>query len=169
MTGHLVGYYTTGAAAGQGGYQPLPAPARTLDTRYGTGAPTGQVGPGGSITVQVTGRAGVPTSGVSAVVVNLTAVGGSTNSFLTAHPDGTTRPGVSNLNFAAGETVANAAIVKVSPGGAIKVYNSTGSVHVLADVTGFYTAPGGANGTTTTASTYTYNGDGLRGDCCMDR
>ncbi|MGL5825495.1 MAG: RHS repeat-associated core domain-containing protein [Nocardioides sp.] len=59
-------------------------------------------------------------------------------------------------------TVANAAIVKVSPGGAIKVYNSTGSVHVLADVTGFYTAPGGANGTTTTASTYTYNGDGLR-------
>ncbi|MGL4745930.1 MAG: RHS repeat-associated core domain-containing protein, partial [Dermatophilaceae bacterium] len=109
-----------------------------------------------------TGRAGVPASGVSAVVVNLTAVGGSTNSFLTAHPDGTTRPGVSNLNFATGETVANAAIVKVSPSGAIKIYNSTGSVHVLADVTGFYTAPGGVNGTTTAASTYIYNGDGFR-------
>ncbi|MDP9020136.1 MAG: S8 family serine peptidase, partial [Actinomycetota bacterium] len=52
-------------------YTPL-APSRILDTRYGNGAPKAKLGPGASLDLQVTGRGGVPSSGVSGVVVNLT-------------------------------------------------------------------------------------------------
>ena len=52
---------------GRGAYQAL-VPARILDTRNGTGG----VGPGASLNVQVTGLGGVPSSAVSAVVVNVT-------------------------------------------------------------------------------------------------
>ena len=48
-------------------------PDRILDTRAGTGvAQAGTVGPAASIDVVVLGRGGVPSSGVDAVVVNIT-------------------------------------------------------------------------------------------------
>src|SRR5262245_28188588 len=50
-----------------GMYYPV-SPARTLDTRYGVGARRGQLGPGAVLHLQVTGRGGVPVTGVSAVV-----------------------------------------------------------------------------------------------------
>jgi hypothetical protein len=56
----------------RGPYRPLD-PARILDTRDGTGGILGPIGPGTSVDVQVTGRGGVPASGVSAVAVNVTA------------------------------------------------------------------------------------------------
>jgi RHS repeat-associated protein len=157
----VVGYYTTGTTA-DGGYKPLATPTRALDTRYGTGAPQAKVGAGGEVALQVTGSAGVPATGVAAVVLNLTAVGGTATSYLTAYPDGTSRPITSNLNFTAGDTTANAAIVKVSPSGTIRLYNDAGQVDLIADITGYFTAPGGSNGTTTTTASYTYDGDGLR-------
>ncbi|HTU73320.1 MAG TPA: hypothetical protein VMG38_07350, partial [Trebonia sp.] len=87
---------------------------RVLDTRNGTGGITGAVGAGKSIAVQITGNDGVPTSGVTAVVLNVTATGGTANSFVTAYPDGTTRPAEgSNLNFTKGETIPNLVIVPV--------------------------------------------------------
>jgi len=44
---------------------------RVLDTRDGNGAPARAVGPGASVAVQITGRGGIPTTGVSAVVINI--------------------------------------------------------------------------------------------------
>jgi hypothetical protein len=50
-------------------------PVRVLDTRNGTGGFSSPVGAGKSIALQVTGRDGVPATGVTAVVLNLTATG----------------------------------------------------------------------------------------------
>ncbi|EQD31481.1 polysaccharide deacetylase, partial [mine drainage metagenome] len=82
----------------------------------------------------------------SAVVVNLTAAGGTSASFLTAYAAGSTRPLGSNLNFPAGETVANRATVAVGTGGQIEVYNHTGTVNVDVDVDGYFTGTAGAPG-----------------------
>ena len=93
QTGHV-----TASVAGT--YVPL-TPSRITDTRAGSGYPNAgnTLGTGGSINVQVTGVGAVPTSGVTAVVVNVTVVGPTAPSYVTVFPEGTTQPVVSNLNF----------------------------------------------------------------------
>lgn len=128
------------AAATGPGFTSL-APSRLLDTRSGLGAPQAPVGPNASIDLQVTGRGGVPGSGVHAVVVNVTAIA-SSSTYVTVYPSGATRPTASNLNVAAGQTVANLVIAAVSSAGRITLYNSAGSVHLVADVSGWYATGG---------------------------
>jgi len=128
-----------------GYYHPV-TPARILDTRTGPG-PVGAVGPGGEITVDVTGVGTVPAnpSEVSAVVVNATVTGGTANSFLTVYPTGVSRPTASNLNFGVGQTVPNLVTVKVGADGYVKVYNEAGQTHVIFDVLGWYGLPAGGS------------------------
>ena len=86
---------------------------------------------------------GVPAT-ATAVVVNATAAHGSAASFLTVYPAGvTTVPTASNVNFSAGEAVANRVTVAVGTGGQIEVYNHAGTVDVDVDVDGYYTGAGG--------------------------
>ena len=103
-------------------------PARICDTRS-NGNTTPCVGKtlsaGDTLTVQVTGEGGVP-PGASAVVANVTATGATAESFLTAYPEGATRPLASNLNFKAGQTVPNLVTVPLSASGAIDLYNAFG-------------------------------------------
>ena len=48
-------------------------------------------------------------------------------------------PAVSSLNFTAGQTVPNLAIVPVGPNGAIRLHNgSGGTVQLIADVSGYH-------------------------------
>ena len=47
----------------------------------------------------------------------------------------------SNLNFTADQTIANLVVVPVGADGNVIVYNKAGSVHVIADVAGWYTGP----------------------------
>src|SRR5205085_1883220 len=75
----VVGWYSDGFTAAATRYSTLP-PARILDTRT-THTP---VGPNKSIDVQAAGQGGVPSTGVSAVVVNLTATEPTAGSYLTA-------------------------------------------------------------------------------------
>ncbi len=128
------------AKAGQATYVPL-EPSRLLDTRT-TGTP---VGPGGTVDVVVTGRAGVP-AGATAVVLNVTATAATGATDVRAYPrpaTGSAVPLVSSLNLGAGQTVANLVHVAVGAGGAVRLRNAAGSVHLLADVSGYY-AGGGA-------------------------
>ena len=119
-------------------YQPL-SPARVLDTRSGIGVAPGAVGPGRSIDVKVTGVGGVPTAGVAAVVLNVTATNASgPASFLTVWPKGAVRPLASNLNFSAGTSVPNLVTARVGADGSVSVYNNVGVVSVVADVQGWY-------------------------------
>lgn len=123
-------------------------PARLLDTRYGVGAPAVKVGAGQTLVLQVTGRGGVPASGVGAVSLNITATRLSAPSYLTVWPTGQARPTASILNFSAAETIANSTVVGVSASGQVSIYNYAGSTDVLVDVSGWFPAPGTLNAVT---------------------
>jgi len=131
-----------------GEFTPL-TPFRILDTRDGTGRGgiTGPVGGGASIPVQVTGRGGVPGSGVQAVVLNATVTNPSASSYLTIWPAGAGRPSISNLNTVSGQTVANLVTVQVDAAtGQVTVFNNQGTVDVIFDVVGFYASSTGPLG-----------------------
>lgn len=127
----VVGYY----ADDQGGSRSVvTTPTRLLDTRTSVGP----LRDGAPVEVQVTGRAEVPTEGVTAVVVNVTAVAPRATGHITAFPAGTSAPLASTLNFTAGHTVPNLAVVKVGRDGRIAFQASSGSPHLLVDLVAFY-------------------------------
>jgi hypothetical protein len=90
---------------------------------------------------------GVPPGGAGAVVLNTTVTGPTAASYLTVFPDDLCEiPLASNLNYATNETVANLSVVRLSYAGectntvgAIDFYNLAGTVHVIADVFGYFT------------------------------
>src|SRR5665648_694070 len=123
-----------------GGFTSL-SPSRLLDTRAGVGAPKAPVVAGGTVALQVTGRGGVPASGVSAVVLNVTVTAPTRAGYLTVYGDGAARPWVSNLNFVPGQTVPNLVIAPVGASGKVALFNgSAGTVQLVADVSGYYLA-----------------------------
>ena len=130
-----------------GTYQSV-APTRLLDTRVGLRAPKGPIASGRTVTLSVPGLAGVPLTGVSAVVLNVTVTGATLASYLTVWPAGTTRPTTSSINFVAGDTRANLVTVPLGTLGAgagkISIFNQQGGVQVIADVMGYYVADGAA-------------------------
>lgn len=123
-------------------------PARLVDTRTranagstvdGVNLGRGPVGQGQTYEVQMSGRGGVGVTGaVAAVALNVTVVSPTASNFLTVYPTGTSRPVASNINFVAGQTIPNMAIVKVGVGGKITVYNEQGSSDVVIDVVGWF-------------------------------
>jgi DNA-binding beta-propeller fold protein YncE len=137
LVADLEGYYTT---SGTGSLYVPVGPSRVLDTRNGTGGFSAPVGPGGTITLPVEGVAGVPTSGVTAVALNVTATDTTAASYVTVYPDGATQPTASNLNFTAGETIPNLVVVPVGADGEVDFYNHTGSTDLVADLEGYFTS-----------------------------
>ncbi len=120
------------------------SPVRLFDTRPGEAqgvvAVTKQRYGGGSVLrVQVAGVDGVPPSGVGAVSLNVTVVGAVVAGFATVFPCGSV-PGVSSVNFLAGQTVPNAVITPVSASGEVCVYSSA-DAYVVADMNGWFAAP----------------------------
>ena len=89
--------------------------------------------------VTVTGVGGIPSSGVSAVVLNLTAIGPTSSGYLSAFPTGATKAEVSTVNFNKGETTPKRVIVKVGSNGQISIYNFLGNTNFAVDVSGYYT------------------------------
>jgi hypothetical protein len=91
--------------------------------------------------LQVDGRGGVPASGVSAVVLNVTVTQPTAGGYLTVWGDQTAQPTASNLNFSAGQTVPNLVVAPVGADGRVAFFNgSAGTVHLIADVAGYYRA-----------------------------
>jgi secreted trypsin-like serine protease len=132
---------STVAASPNGYYKPV-TPTRILDTRTGTGTSgntTTPVPANTALTLQITGKNGVPASDVTAVALTVTSVGQSGNGTITAYPDQVARPGTSNVNYTAGVAVANFVILAVGANGAIDLYNATSSTHLLADLAGYFT------------------------------
>ena len=142
--GHLVadvfGYFEQIGSATAGRLIGV-SPSRVFDTRpeRPDPGPKGKLGAGDTIEVAVTGRNGVPTSGVSAVVLNVTAANATARGFITVFPGDEDLPETSNLNLSRPlESRPNTVIVPVSPTGTIKLYSSSGA-HLLADVSGYFT------------------------------
>jgi hypothetical protein len=137
------GYYTSTPPTNGAGLYDSISPVRVLGA-LDFGA---SVAANTSVPVTVAGTTatdGVPAS-ATAVVVSATAAHGTAASFLSVYPAPaiTTEPTFSNVNFSAGEAVANRVTVAVGTGGVIEVYNHAGTVDVDIDVDGYYTAVGG--------------------------
>ena len=134
----VVGWYPTASAL-----QTL-SPSRLLDTRPGgvtidgVAAAGGSMGPNSSLSLQITGRAGLPSTGVGTVLLNVTATSPSTTSFVTVWPAGATRPNASNLNFTGGVTRPNLVAVRVGLAGRVSLFNESGNVHLIADIVGWF-------------------------------
>lgn len=80
-------------------------------------------------------------SGATSASVNLTVTEPTGGGHLTVYPADETQPLVSNVNFTAGQTRANNAVLRLATNGsgAVKVFNgSGGTVHVVLDVNGFF-------------------------------
>jgi alpha-tubulin suppressor-like RCC1 family protein len=108
---------------------------RLLDTR--TDPAIHKLGPAGTADVTVTGIAGVPSTGVSAVVLNVTAIARTASTYLTVYPAGAGKPNSSNLNVLSGFIRANQVIAQVGTNGQITIYNYNGNTDVLVDITGY--------------------------------
>ncbi|WP_088984182.1 hypothetical protein [Micromonospora echinospora] len=132
-------------AAGKGGDY-VPVSAVLLDTRSGVGGVTGTRGAGSTTAVTALGVGGVPASNVSALMVEITAIGPTASTALTVFPDGATRPVGASLNVSAGQTLSNSAVVQVGTNGKLAVHNSAGSTHVKLDVQGYFTTSTGSTG-----------------------
>lgn len=130
--------YVTGSGSG-GAFVPADQPVRILDTRIQVGA-TGPVAPLSVTTLGMLARAGMPASGIKAVVLNLTVTEATQPGYITAFPGDTGRPNTSNLNFLAGQVVANQVVVGVAPDGTIALASmSSGTVQLVADLAGYLT------------------------------
>jgi len=134
----LVGWFDGGVGSGDR-FNAI-APVRALDSRTVTGNWNGSLVAG---TPQDLALPMVPDD-ATAVVANITATGSNAASYLTAWPSGIARPGVSNLNFAKGETIPNLAVIPIGTGHKISFATNTGSTDVVVDVTGWFSPSSGA-------------------------
>jgi hypothetical protein len=150
------------------------APTRILDTRTALGISNGPVQSGdgreaspdpltriqttANHDLQVTGRFGVPASGVSAVLLNVTAVsaGAPGPGYMSVVPKPARAgdvfndqgsygvfPATSNLNILDGNPTPNLVLARVGAGGKIRIANYLGPTHVIADIAGWF-GTGGA-------------------------
>ncbi len=133
----IVNMSVSGQDNAKGTYYPV-NPERVLDTRTGNGAPAAKVGTNQTVSLQVLGRGGVPTSGVSAVVLNVTVTEPETAGHVTVYPSGVAKPTASSLNYVSGWTGANSVTVAVGADGKVNLAITGGKLHLIADVMGFY-------------------------------
>lgn len=124
---------SSGAQSAASVFSPV-TPVRALDTRdSGFKAAAGV-----AYTVPLASVA----SNATAAAVNVTVNAPDGDGYITLTPAGSGLPLASNLNFSAGETTANAAIVAVT-GGSV-TYMSSVNAHVVIDVSGYWTPAGGS-------------------------
>lgn len=116
-------------------------PCRVLDTREENGSWGGPVLTAGvPRTFQIAGRCLIPAEAKS-ISANLTITQPTAQGHLTVYPGGTPVPGTSTLNFSAGKTRANNAIVLLGGSGTVSVVSGQppgNTVHFILDVTGYF-------------------------------
>ena len=145
----LQGYYSLD---GTSGYNSV-TQTRLLDTRRTAAVPAGS-------TVKLYLGASYP--GITAAMLNVTAVDATGNGYLTAYPDGGSVPGTSNVNYLAGEVVPNEVVVQVGSDGDVDLANhGAGEVNILVDLSGYFTAGAGEAFTPLTPLRYLDTRDGV--------
>src|SRR5499427_6036103 len=127
---------------------PLPLiavpPCRVVDTR-GNGF-TGQYGPpslaaGSPRSFTLTGRCGIAAT-AQAVSLNITVTNTQGPGFIKIFPQGGASPTVSTLNYIAGQTVANAAVVPLGAGGGVTIAAGVSGADLIVDTNGYYDGSG---------------------------
>ncbi len=115
-------------------------PCRLLDTRLAADGPA--LASGVTETLTVAGRCGVPPT-ATAIAVNVTVTQSTGTGHLIFHPGGQPPGLTSTINFGAGQTRANNAILTLAAngGGTLSVtpaVSGNGTVHVIVDISGFF-------------------------------
>jgi Trypsin len=118
-------------------FHSLPA-TRVVNTQTGLGGHSGTVANGGTLSAQLTGVAGTPSSGVVAVALDVSAVGPASAGAFSIYPAGTTAPSAVQLSFRAGRTTTGLSFSRVSSGGAVTILNRGGATNIWVDVVGYY-------------------------------
>lgn len=131
LVADIAGYYLAGEE--QSLFNPM-NPQRVLDTRSSQ-----PLGPGGVVNVNLSALPATAT----AVTFNLTGLGATTSTFVTAYPTGQSRPLASNVNLPSGEIVPNQVTVQIGDSRSISLYNNSGSAHLIVDVVGYYDTAAG--------------------------
>jgi hypothetical protein len=115
-------------------------PSRIVNTRSGSKIGSAD-GTGEALTINVYNKGGLPTSGIAAVALNVTAVDGENptlgGGYVTVYPCALGKPDASNLNFTDNQTIPNMVIAPVDNNGNICFY-VYGKTHLLADITGYF-------------------------------
>ena len=128
-------------------------PTRLLDTSAGVNAPQAALDANAQLSVPVLGQGGIPGSNVAAVALTVTVVSPSDSGDVTVWADGAAKPNTSNVQFAAGVQSADLVLTRVGDDGRISLSNnSSGTVQLIADVSGYY-AGGDASAPGTTVAT----------------
>ena len=142
----VTGYFAaTGGPANAGRLVALP-PSRLFDTRpqYATGYSGAKPEAGDTVTVQVGGRGGVPSSGVRAAVLNVVAVQPEDEGEVQAGAAGMAPGAWRNLLIARpGQVIANLVIVPLDSNGRAALRTTVGT-HLVVDVQGWFTGPSAA-------------------------
>jgi serine protease AprX len=115
-------------------------PCRVIDTRNPDGALAGPaLGAGSNRDFTVTGTCGIPPT-AKALAVNVTVTQPTAQGHLTLFQAGTPLPPTSTINYNAGQTRANNAILALSATGTITVncVQGSGTVHFILDVGGYF-------------------------------
>ena len=118
------------------------APCRILDTRLASGSYGGPaLLPTTERVIVATGRCGIPAS-AQALSLNVTAVDAPGTGHLRLYPGNATAPLAATVNYSAGQTRGNNAIVMLASSGtgtfAVKSFTPAGAVHVVVDVNGYF-------------------------------
>ncbi len=117
-------------------------PARLMDTRAGQFTIDGQfagigIRPAGFTTeLTIANRGGISAT-PNAVALNIAVTEPTTAGFVTVYPCGSPLPLASNLNFVAGQTIANSVAARLGTAGKICVYSSA-QTHIVVDANGYY-------------------------------
>ena len=128
----VVGYFDDGSQEGGLRFHPT-TPTRIADSRTGLGI-AHAMGPQATVAVTPPTYAADPQT--VALAINVTAVAPTAKTYLSVWPDQYTKPNTSILNPAAGQTVADGSYAGIGPSGKFDVFNQSGTVNVVIDVTG---------------------------------
>lgn len=146
---HLIadvnGWYASGTAVDNGTFTPM-TPKRLLDTRPApdnVGVTPGKIAGQGTVTFSVAGVSPIPAeSEVGAGVFNIAVTAPTQAGFITGFPADTTKPLAANLNYVSGQTISNAATIKLGNAGKVSLFNGQGSpatnAHLIADANGWF-------------------------------
>jgi hypothetical protein len=128
-----------GFTYGATGFFTVP-PCRIVDTRNATGPLGGPALVSGADRIfTVTGQCSIPAS-AKALSANVTVTGPTTGGHLTVFPGGTPNSTASTINFAAGQTRANNAVLPLDATGrlGVRCVQASGTTHFLLDVNGYF-------------------------------
>jgi|TARA_B110000238_G_C16124450_1_gene438608 hypothetical protein len=119
-------------------------PKRLVDSRDGTGSPIAKITSSTILTIPIAGVSTTTSSGtatipssLSAAALNVTVVNPGAAGFVTVYPCGESRPLASNVNYIAGQVVANGVVAPVGANGDVCIYSSM-PADIVVDLAGWF-------------------------------